>query len=119
MARPVDRGKDVLREALTLKAFRELRVLTRYRRILIGQRSRVRNRVHKVTRRGQMRADSAPPLSTSLCFLIRVGEVGDHHAALRKLRIPVKVITRSTLNVIIDSTQSDRLTERSDAGVRL
>jgi len=31
----------------------------------------------------------------------------------------VKVITRSTLNVIADSTESDHLTERSDAGVRL
>ena len=30
------------------KAFREMRVLTRYRRTLIGQRSRVRNRVQKV-----------------------------------------------------------------------
>ena len=38
---------------------------------------------------------------------------------ISNLRIPVKVITRSTLNVIIDSTESDRLTERSDAGVRL
>ena len=35
------------------------------------------------------------------------------------VRNPVKVITRSTLNVIIDSTVSDHLTERSDAGVRL
>ena len=36
-----------------------------------------------------------------------------------KLRNPVKVITRSTLKVIIDSTVSDHLPERSDAGVGL
>ena len=35
------------------------------------------------------------------------------------VRNPVKVIARSTLNVIVDSTVSDHLTERSDAGVRL
>lgn len=37
------------------KAFRELRVLTRYRRTLISQRSRVRNRVHKVLDRSGVR----------------------------------------------------------------
>ena len=37
------------------KAFREMRVLTRYRRTLIGQRSRVRNRVHKVLDRSGVR----------------------------------------------------------------
>ena len=37
------------------KAFRELRVLTRYRRTLIGQRSRVRNRVQKVLDRSGVR----------------------------------------------------------------
>ena len=35
------------------------------------------------------------------------------------VRNPVKVITRSTLKVIIDSTVSDHLPERSDAGVGL
>ena len=34
-----------------------------------------------------------------------------------QLRNPVKVITHSTLNVIADSTVSDQLSERSDAGV--
>ena len=38
---------------------------------------------------------------------------------LFQLRNPVKVITRSTLKVIIDSTVSDHLPERSDAGVGL
>ena len=33
------------------------------------------------------------------------------------MRNPVKVITHSTLNVIADSTVSDQLSERSDAGV--
>lgn len=37
------------------KAFRELRVLTRYRRTLVSQRSRVRNRVHKVLDRSGVR----------------------------------------------------------------
>ena len=37
------------------KAFREMRVLTRYRRILISQRSRVRNRVQKVLDRSGVR----------------------------------------------------------------
>ena len=37
------------------KAFRELRVLTRYRRTLISQRSRVRNRVQKVLDRSGVR----------------------------------------------------------------
>ena len=37
------------------KAFREMRVLTRYRRTLIGQRSRVRNRVQKVLDRSSVR----------------------------------------------------------------
>ena len=37
------------------KAFREVRVLTRYRRTLIGQRSRVRNRVQKVLDRSGVR----------------------------------------------------------------
>ena len=37
------------------KAFREMRVLTRYRRTLIGQRSRVRNRVQKVLDRSGVR----------------------------------------------------------------
>ena len=37
------------------KAFRELRVLTRYRRTLIAQRSRVRNRVQKVLDRSGVR----------------------------------------------------------------
>ena len=37
------------------KAFREIRVLTRYRRTLIGQRSRVRNRVQKVLDRSGVR----------------------------------------------------------------
>ena len=37
------------------KAFRELRVLTRYRRTLVGQRSRVRNRVQKVLDRSGVR----------------------------------------------------------------
>ena len=35
------------------------------------------------------------------------------------VRNPVKVIARSTLNVIIDSTVSDHLTERSGAGFGL
>ena len=35
----------------------------------------------------------------------------------RLVRNPVKVITHSTLNVIADSTVSDQLSERSDAGV--
>ena len=38
-----------------VKAFRELRVLTRYRRTLVGQRSRVRNRVQKVLDRSGVR----------------------------------------------------------------
>ncbi len=33
------------------------------------------------------------------------------------LRNPVKVVTRSTGNVVTDSTVSDHLSERSDAGV--
>ena len=33
------------------------------------------------------------------------------------VRNPVKVITRSTVNVIADSTVSNQLSERSDAGV--
>ena len=37
------------------KAFREMRVLTRYRRTLIGQRSRVRNRVQKILDRSGVR----------------------------------------------------------------
>ena len=37
-------------------AFRELRVLTRYPRTLVGQRSRVRNRVQKVLDRSGVRA---------------------------------------------------------------
>ena len=37
------------------KTFRELRVLTRYRRTLVGQRSRVRNRVQKVLDRSGVR----------------------------------------------------------------
>ena len=37
------------------KAFREARVLTRYRRTLVGQRSRVRNRVHKILDRSGVR----------------------------------------------------------------
>ena len=37
------------------KAFREMRTLTRYRRTLIGQRSRVRNRVQKVLDRSGVR----------------------------------------------------------------
>lgn len=37
------------------KAFRELRVLTRYRRTLVEQRSRVRNRVHKILDRAGVR----------------------------------------------------------------
>jgi len=46
-------------------------------------------------------------------------EVPDVRRGCVHLRIPVKVITCSTPNVITDSTESDRLTERSDAGVRL
>ena len=37
------------------KSFREVRVLTRYRRTLISQRSRVRNRVHKILDRSGVR----------------------------------------------------------------
>ena len=37
------------------KAFREIRVLTRYRHTLVGQRSRVRNRVHKILDRSGVR----------------------------------------------------------------
>ena len=37
------------------KAFREARVLTRYRRSLVGQRARVRNRVHKILDRAGVR----------------------------------------------------------------
>ena len=37
------------------KAFREARVLTRYRRSLVGQRGQVRNRVHKVLDRSGVR----------------------------------------------------------------
>ena len=40
------------------KAFREMRVLARYRRTLIGQRSRVRNRVQKVLDRSGVRVGS-------------------------------------------------------------
>ncbi len=35
----------------------------------------------------------------------------------RRMRNPVKVVTRSTGNVVTDSTVSDHLSERSDAGV--
>ena len=38
---------------------------------------------------------------------------------LVKVRIPVKVISDSGLNVISDSGQSDHRSERSDAGVGL
>ena len=37
------------------KTFREIRVLTRYRHTLVGQRSRVRNRVHKILDRSGVR----------------------------------------------------------------
>lgn len=44
------------------KAFRETRALTRYRCALVGQRSRVRNRVQKVLDNGQVGAVlNAPP----------------------------------------------------------
>ena len=56
-------------------------------------------------------ADSSGPGSER-----RAPEGGTYPAA-RNLRNPVKVITHSTLNVIADSTVSDRLSERSDAGV--
>ena len=52
------------------KAFRELRVLTRYRRTLISQRSRVRNRVQKVLdRRGAH-------VGAAFCRMSSAGTVG-------------------------------------------
>ena len=41
----------------------------------------------------------------------------EHHERAGELRNPVKVVTRSTGNVVTDSTVSDHLSERSDAGV--
>ena len=40
-----------------------------------------------------------------------------HEHMESRMRNPVKVVTRSTGNVVTDSTVSDHLSERSDAGV--
>ena len=50
---------------------------------------------------------------TGLATLVQDQLSKDPFSALRN---PVKVISRSTLKVIIDSTVSDHLSERSDAG---
>ena len=85
-------------------------------------RLRARQHLGSVAEKGEM-----TPQAKSQCSVERRDRTGAHADALSDrspaprsavMRNPVKVVTRSTVNVIADSTVSDQVSERSDAGVR-